>query len=195
MASPVAFDHADIGTTPQRFATIARVRTDVMESELTAPYTCAGRRVEPAWIDYNGHMNMAYYNVVFDQALDQVFDDLGIGAGYVRDGGGSCFTVEIHVTYIQELKLDDPIRVTFQLLDWDEKRLHFFGEMYHADEGYLAATSEQMSLHVDMASRKAGPLPVHAQQRIGEMMQLHHGLATPDQVGHVMRIPAERSKR
>ncbi len=104
-------------------------------------------------------MNMAYYNVVFDQALDQVFDDLGIGAAYVRDGGGSCFTVEIHVTYIQELKLDDPIRVTFQLLDWDEKRLHFFGEMYHADEGYLAATSEQMSLHVDMTSRKAGPLP------------------------------------
>ena len=48
-------------------------------------------------------MNMAYYNLVFDQALDQVFDELGIGAAYVRDGGGSCFTVEIHVTYVQEL--------------------------------------------------------------------------------------------
>jgi acyl-CoA thioester hydrolase len=162
---------------------------------METPYLCAERRVEPAWIDYNGHMNMAYYNVVFDQGLDQVFDELGIGAAYVRDGGGSCFTVEIHVTYVQELKLDDPIRLTFQLLDWDEKRLHFFGEMYHAKEGYLAATSEQMSLHVDMVTRKAGPLPTEVQQRIATMMALHRTLATPDQVGHVMKIPAERSKR
>ncbi len=162
---------------------------------MESPYLCTERRVEPAWIDYNGHMNMAYYNVVFDQALDQVFDELGIGAAYVRDGGGSCFTVEIHVTYEQELKLGDPIRVTFQLLDWDEKRLHFFGEMYHAEAGYLAATSEQMSLHVDMATRKAGPLPVYAQGRITLMMLQHRQLATPAQVGHVMKIPPERSKR
>ena len=153
------------------------------------PYLCAPRRVERAWIDYNGHMNMAYYNLVFDQALDQVFDELGIGAAYVRDGGGSCFTVEIHVTYVQELKLDDPLRVTFQLLDWDEKRLHFFGEMHHAEDGYLAATSEQMSLHVDMASRKAGPLPAQAQQRIDAMMQAHRLLARPPQVGHLIGIP------
>jgi acyl-CoA thioester hydrolase len=162
---------------------------------MQAPYLCSERRVEPAWIDYNGHMNMAYYNLVFDQALDVVFDELGIGAAYVRDGGGSCFTVEIHVTYIQELKLGDPMRLTFQLLDWDEKRLHFFGAMYHAQEGYLAATSEQLSLHVDMTTRKAGPLPPAAQQRIAEMMQSHRHLDVPDQVGHVMRIPPERSKR
>ena len=162
---------------------------------METPYLCAPRRVERAWIDYNGHMNMAYYNLVFDQALDQVFDDLGIGAAYVRDGGGSCFTVEIHVTYVQELKLDDPLRITFQLLDWDEKRLHFYGEMYHASEGYLAATSEQMSLHVDMATRKAGPLPPQAQQRIDAMMRRHRSLAMPDRVGHVMKAPAQRSKR
>jgi acyl-CoA thioester hydrolase len=162
---------------------------------MQAPYLCTERRVEPAWIDYNGHMNMAYYNLVFDQALDVVFDELGIGAAYVRDGGGSCFTVEIHVTYIQELKLGDPMRLTFQLLDWDEKRLHFFGAMYHAQEGYLAATSEQLSLHVDMRTRKAGPLPLPAQQRIAEMMQAHCHLETPPQVGHVMQIPPERSKR
>jgi acyl-CoA thioester hydrolase len=162
---------------------------------MQAPYQCTERRVEPAWIDYNGHMNMAYYNLVFDQALDVVFDDLGIGAAYVRDGGGSCFTVEIHVTYIQELKLGDPMRLTFQLLDWDEKRLHFFGAMYHAQEGYLAATSEQLSLHVDMRTRKAGPLPQAAQQRIAAMMHAHRHLEMPPQVGHVMGIPPERSKR
>ena len=156
---------------------------------------CPERRVEAAWIDYNGHMNMAYYNLVFDQALDFVFDDLGIGAAYVRSGEGSCFTVEVHVNYVQELKLDDLLRVTYQLLDWDEKRLHFFAEMYHAQQGYLAATSEQLSLHVDMRSRKAGPFPAAALSRIAKLMADHRELPWPEQVGHVMRIPPQRSRR
>lgn len=162
---------------------------------MNAPFLCPGRRVEPAWIDYNGHMNMAYYNLVFDQALDQVFDELGIGADYVRCGGGSCFVVEIHVSYVQEVKLDDPLRITFQLLDWDEKRLHFFGEMFHAGQGYLAATSEQLVLHVAMASRKAGPFPVPVQTNVARMMAAHRHLPRPEQVGHVMGIPPARSKR
>jgi acyl-CoA thioester hydrolase len=162
---------------------------------VNAPIVCPERRVEAAWIDYNGHMNMAYYNVVFDQALDVVFDDLGIGAAYVRAGAGSCFTVEVHVTYLEELKLGDPLRVTYQLLDWDEKRLHFFAALHHAESGYLAATSEQMSLHVDMRSRKAAPFPAAAQQRIAVLMGVHHDLPRPEQVGHVMGIPPHRSKR
>ena len=84
----------------------------------------------------------------FDRALDHVYDQLGIGADYVRLRGGSCFTREVHVNYLRELSAGDPIRVTFQLLDWDAKRMHFFEEMYHAEQGYLAATSEQLALHV-----------------------------------------------
>jgi acyl-CoA thioester hydrolase len=162
---------------------------------MTGLIVCPERRVEAAWIDYNGHMNMAYYHLVFDQALDVVFDDLGIGAAYVRTGQGSCFTVEVHVAYVQELKLDDPMRVTYQLLDWDDKRMHFFAEMYHAQEGYLAATSEQLSLHVDMQTRKAGPFPAAAQRQIGALMAAQRTLPWPTQVGHVMRIPPEKSKR
>jgi len=166
-----------------------------MEVIVTAPFLCIDRRVEAAWIDYNGHMNMAYYNLVFDQALDQVFDELGIGADYVRSGGGSCFVVEIHVSYVQEVKLDDPLRITFQLLDWDEKRLHLFGEMFHAGQGYLAATSEQLVLHVDMESRKAGPFPADVQTQVARMMGAHGRLPQPEKVGHVMGIPPARSKR
>ncbi|HEY6599918.1 MAG TPA: thioesterase family protein, partial [Pseudomonadales bacterium] len=141
---------------------------------------------------YNGHMNMAYYNVVFDQALDEVFDDLGIGAAYVKSGGGSCFTVEVHVTYVQEVKLGDSLRVTYQLLDWDAKRLHMFAAMYNALEGYLAATSEHLSLHVDMNTRKAGPLPLEAQNRIESMMNAHRLLPLPPQVGRRIGIPKTR---
>ncbi len=170
---------------PLRVAKIPRANT---EKNVNAPFVCRERPVESAWIDYNGHMNMAYYNLVFDQALDEVFDELGIGAAYVASGAGSCFTVEVHVTYVQEVKLADPLRITYQLLDWDAKRLHMFASMFHAEKGYLAATSEHLSLHVDMTTRRAGALPLDAQTRIKEMMDAHRDLATPPPVGHVIGI-------
>ena len=110
-----------------------------------APFLSSTMELEQNWIDYNGHMNMAFYNLVFDQCLDFVFDQLGIGAAYVKTEGGSCFTREIHVNYLAELSLGDPIRVTFQLLDWDAKRLHYFEEMYHAEEGYLYLDAIEMT--------------------------------------------------
>jgi acyl-CoA thioester hydrolase len=153
-----------------------------------SPIICPEQRVDEAWIDYNGHMNMAFYNLVFDRALDFVYDTLGIGVDYVRAHGGSCFTAEVHVSYLSELVVDDPIRVTFQLLDWDEKRLHFFEQMYHATTGELAATSEQIGLHVDMATRRATPFPADAQTRIAELWAAHDGMARPEQVGSVIGI-------
>jgi acyl-CoA thioester hydrolase len=153
-----------------------------------APIVCPGQSVEREWIDYNGHMNMAYYNLVFDRALDHVYDRLGIGADYVRTQGGSCFTAEIHVNYLQELLEGDPIRVTFQLLDWDAKRLHFFESMYHATEGYVAATSEQLALHVDMSTRRAAPLPDSVQQSLAELMAEHAELPRPAQAGRSIGI-------
>ena len=162
---------------------------------MVEPIVCPVRRVERAWIDYNGHMNMAFYNLVFDQALDSVFDRLGIGADYVRSRHASLFTAEVHVHYLDELTLDDPIRVTFQLLDWDDKRLHYYEEMYHGETGNLAATSEQLALHVDMRTRRATPFPDDVMTRLEELMAQHIELPTPERVGHVMGIPPEKSRR
>ncbi len=153
-----------------------------------SPIVCPSMNVNKEWIDYNGHMNMAYYSLVFDKCVDFVYDDLGIGVDYAKTEGGSCFALEVHVTYLQELVLDDPVKVTFQLLDWDTKRLHFFEQMYHAEDGYLAATSEQIALHVDMGERKSKPLPEAVQTRLDALMGLHEGLAKPPQVGHVIGI-------
>ena len=75
---------------------------------------------------------------------------------------GSVFTLEVHLQYLQELNLHDRVRVHLQLLDFDEKRLHFFEYMYHAEKGYLAATSEQMAIHVDMKTENQRRLaPTH----------------------------------
>ena len=152
------------------------------------PLECPIRKVESAWVDLNGHMNMAYYHLLFDESLDVAFTGLGIGWEYTKQGIGSCFTAEVHVCYIDELKEGAPVRVTYQLLDWDAKRIHIFGHMYHAETGVLAATSEQMCIHVDMASRRASPFPDDAQAKIAKLMDAHHSLARPEQAGRVIGI-------
>ena len=97
------------------------------------PFVSSVMRVEPAWIDYNGHLNMAYYNVLFDRAVDEAFELLGCGARLRARTAASCFTAEVHVRYLRELHAGDPVRVTFQLLDYDAKRMHYFEQLFHAD--------------------------------------------------------------
>ena len=157
-------------------------------NRFAAPIVCPTLTVIDNWIDYNGHLNMAFYNVIFDKGVDHVYDQLGIGEAYARSGDGSCFTLEAHLHYLQELSLNDEIEVHFQLLDYDHKRLHFFEQMYHKQAGYLAATSEQIAIHVDMHSRKAAPFPDDVLAAIKDLHACHAKLEIPIQVGHVIQI-------
>ncbi|HBK13833.1 MAG TPA: thioesterase, partial [Gammaproteobacteria bacterium] len=137
-----------------------------MLSQVEAPLICPRERVIEDWIDYNGHLNMAYYNVIFDHGVDHFYDLLNVGAAYASSGVGSCFTLEVHLHYVQELKLGDEVEVRLQLLDFDHKRLHYYQEMYHCTDGYLAATSEQIALHVDMTSRRSAPFPADVTNKL-----------------------------
>ena len=62
-------------------------------------------RIEPQWIDYNGHLNVAYYNVLFDRAVDEVYELIGLGPAYLERHKHSTMVVEAHVRYLRELKL------------------------------------------------------------------------------------------
>src|SRR5207253_4742235 len=141
-----------------------------LEPLFFAPFVSSVMRVEPAWIDYNGHLNMAYYNVLFDRAVDEVFALVGCGAEYVKARARSCFTAEVHVRYLRELTADDPVRVTFQLLGYDAKRMHFFEQLFHASEGWVSATSENMALHVDLAAKKTASFPPQIAACLAQMM-------------------------
>jgi acyl-CoA thioester hydrolase len=156
---------------------------------IPAPFESSIMKVEPQWIDYNGHLNMAYYNVLFDRCTDEAFALFGLGEDYVKTRNASFYTMEAHVTYLRELMVDAPVRMTFQLLDYDSKRCHTFVQMYHADQGYLAATSEMMFLHVDMGAKKACPFPDDVLPIIKAMHEAHSKLPVPPQVGHVIGIP------
>ncbi len=159
-----------------------------IEPVFFAPFVSSTMTVEPAWIDYNGHMNMAYYNVLFDRAADEAFLLLGLGPDYLMERGASSFTAEVHVRYLRELKVHDPVRVTLQLLDYDDKRVHFFEEIHHAKEDWMSATSEQLALHVDMKTRRVSPFPDDVLMRLGEMKAAHAILPPPDDVGRAIAM-------
>src|SRR3712207_6813214 len=156
-----------------------------------APFVSSLMRVEPSWIDYNGHLNMAYYNVLFDRAVDEAFDLLGIGADYVTAERHSCFTAEIHVRYLRELHAGDSVRVTFQLLDYDSKRIHYFEQLFHAVDGWVSATSENMSLHVDMEAKKTAAFPTEATKRLADMKASHARLPLPEAAGRRIAMPGK----
>jgi acyl-CoA thioester hydrolase len=153
-----------------------------------APFTAPLMKVEPQWIDYNGHLNMAYYNLIFDHCTDALLAELGLGLDYVESRKASVFTLNAHIAYLQELSEGDPVRVTFRILDHDAKRLHGFQEMFHAEKGFLAATSETMSMHVDSVARKSAPFPPQALERIAAMRDKTSASPWPEGAGHVIAI-------
>jgi acyl-CoA thioester hydrolase len=154
-----------------------------------APFVSSVMRVEPEWIDYNGHLNMAYYNVLFDRAVDETYELIGVGSDYVASRHQSIFTAEVHVRYLRELRSGDPVRVTFQLIDYDAKRLHYFEQLFHATEGWVSATSENLSLHVDMTSRKTAAFPQEITTRLAEMKASHALLPVPEAAGRRIEMP------
>jgi acyl-CoA thioester hydrolase len=155
-----------------------------------APFVSSVSKVDPTWIDWNGHLNMAYYHVLFDRAVDEAFQLLGIGEQYVKTRRHSFFAVEVHLCYLRELHAGDPVRVTLQLLDYDAKRLLFFEQLFHATDGWVAATSENMSLHVNMETKKTAPLPDDVSARLFKMKTAHSRLPRPELAGRRIAMPS-----
>ncbi len=156
---------------------------------LPIPFVGSPQKVEDQWTDYNGHLNMAYYNVLFDRCGDEAFALMGLGPDYVKEVNGSFFTLEAHVTYLRELHAGDLVRVTVQFLEHDAKRVHYVQEMFHQDEGWRACVSENIVMHIDMTAKKASPFPAPVLSRIAAMTEAHKTLPVPPQVGHRIGIP------
>ena len=157
----------------------------------SVPFLSSIMQIEPQWIDYNGHLNMAYYNVMFDRAIDELWLQLGIGPTYMKARQGSPFTAECHVRYLREIHLGDPVQISILLVGADEKRLHTFEELRHASEGWLSATSENMTIHIDMTARKTAPFPPDIRARIEAVAKAHSAVARPEGIGRKIAMPSK----
>ena len=159
------------------------------ERMIEAPFDRHRAAVLPEWIDYNGHMNVAYYLLAFDQATDAFLDYLGLDAAHRDATGGSTFAGDIHLTYQREVTQGDPLRITTQLLGFDDKRIRFFCRMYHDVDGFLAATMESLSLYVDLSRRKVTTLPADIRRRLADVFDAHKVLPLPPEAGRVIAKP------
>ena len=158
------------------------------DKTVIAPFDRYRDIVRPEWIDYNQHMNVGYYGVVFDHATDEWLDDLGLDDAHRKLHQVTTFTLEAHFTYQREVVLGDRLRFTTQLLAFDEKRIHYVHRMFRESDDVLCATNELMSLHVSDRTRRAAPMHESIQSRLHEVELAHAALETPPEAGRVMGL-------
>ena len=111
-------------------------------------------KVIKEWTDYNGHMNMSYYVLIFDNAAEVMLTRFKMGGDSAQNDKKSTFAVETHTTYDQEVKLGEDVEIHLTYLDHDKKRIHYRASMFHKEKKYLAATTEVLSLYIDLNQRK-----------------------------------------
>ncbi|UTW01848.1 thioesterase family protein [Amphritea atlantica] len=148
-------------------------------------------RIKPEWLDYNNHMNVAYYVLIFDQAGVELVTQLGLSEAVTAETGISWMVLENHITYNNEVVLDQPVEIRCQLIDHDSKRLHLYFEMYaHTESGveYLASTLEQMAMCVDLNSRSNCEFPPAVAEQINAMAELQAELTQPANIGRKIGI-------
>jgi len=106
------------------------------------------------WTDYNGHMNLAFYILVFDKGAEKILSKFKMGEQSAKTTKKSTMAVESHTTYNNEVKENEEVDVHLSYFDHDKKRLHYKLEMYEKSKNILSATTEVLSLYIDLNIRK-----------------------------------------
>ena len=114
----------------------------------------ANQLIKKEWTDYNNHMNMAYYVLVFDQVWEIILEKFKMGENSAKTNKMSTMVVETHTTYNNEVKEGDEVEINLTFFDHDKKRLHFKMEMIEKSSRKLSATLEMLSLYIDLNKRK-----------------------------------------
>nr|WP_236843496.1 3-hydroxyacyl-CoA dehydrogenase NAD-binding domain-containing protein [Bradyrhizobium icense] len=146
------------------------------------------------WIDIYGHVNESRYLELCGMGTSGLFSWIGIDGAY-RSKYGSFYTLETHLSHLLELYAGDRVQVLTQVLGADEKCLHIFHVLTREGEERPAATSEQMLIHVNAASRHSGPVQGKVRERVLELARLHAELPRPQRAGASIGLRSTRNRR
>jgi acyl-CoA thioester hydrolase len=139
-------------------------------------------KIEPEWIDYNGHLRDAYYGLIFSYAIDDLMDRLGIDAAYRTSTRNTLYSLEMHTFFLREVKRNDEIHVLSAIIGADKKRLHVATALHCARFAEAAASAEFMLLHVHQGEIvKSAPFPPEVRERVDALAALsarHPALGT-----------------
>lgn len=135
-----------------------------------APYLSPPLEIESAFLDYNGHVNMAYHIVLADRALDLAFEPVK-GEAYLEERGMTTFAVELHVRYLREINMGDEVRGRVRWVASDDKRIHWTVELVREPDGEVVTTVEGVSLSVSVETRRTAPFPAEVDARLVRLVQ------------------------
>ena len=133
----------------------------------------ANQIIKKEWTDYNNHMNMAYYVLVFDQLWEIVLAKFKMGEQSAKTSQMSTMVVETHTTYNNEVKEGDEVEVNLTFFDHDKKRIHFKMEMIEKSSKKLSATLEMLSLYIDLSKRKVSEFEKEKVKLMDEFINLN----------------------
>ena len=149
-------------------------------------------RIIPDWVDYNGHLRDAFYLLIFSYATDALMDRLGMDSNNRDASGHSLFTLELHLNYLHEVKLDAEVEVHSQIIGYDSKRLHLYHSLHLAGDDKELAGNEQMLLHVDLAGPHSAPFTEATSSQLQAIMAAQTDLPSPAYIGRVIALPAKK---
>ena len=112
------------------------------------------KKIINEWTDYNNHMNLSYYILLFDMGAEQILSKFQMGEHSAKTTKKSTMVVETHTTYNNEVKEGDEVEINLSYFDHDKKRLHYKLEMYEKNKKTLSATTEVLALYIDLNLRK-----------------------------------------
>tara|TARA_B100001013_G_C24595289_1_gene436521 strand:+ start:100 stop:576 length:477 start_codon:yes stop_codon:yes gene_type:complete len=139
-------------------------------------------RVKSEWTDYNGHMNLAYYIHLFDTAWEAMLEKFLIGEDSAKIENRTTFAVESHTTYDQEVRAGEEVDMNLLFIDYDKKRIVYKMEMINKQKQYLAATSEILSVYVDLKVRRVVEFEPEKASLINEFIKSNKSKFNPGEL-------------
>ncbi|MEZ5831518.1 MAG: thioesterase family protein [Dongiaceae bacterium] len=162
---------------------------------IAAPLTTYRTRVKPEWVDYNNHLNDGYYLVIFSLGgVDEFMNRIGMSDAERRATKTTIYTLEAHINYLREVKLDEEVEIRCQLIGFDQKRFQLYLTMHTARLGdEIAAASEFMLVNIDTSGepRSASFRPVVA-AKLAEILEAHRSLPLPAYSGRAIALPKKK---
>ena len=148
------------------------------------PIILSEKRVLKDWIDYNGHMNVAFYTLAFDNSLDEFLENtLGIGETHASHNQQGPFVLQAHYHYLKEMSLDEKFNVRLLVVDCDEKRMHLCLDIFSVKQKKIIAVSETVLINVNLAIRKTEKYPTWALKRLEDLKNTHAHSNFPSVLG------------
>ena len=150
----------------------------------STPIILPDQQVLEEWLDYNGHMNVAFYTLAFDKSLDIFLEDiLGIGETHAYENNQGPFVVQAHYHYLNEMKLNEKFNVRLFVVDCDKNKMHLCLEIYSLLQEKVISVVEQVLINVNLKLRKSETYPLWAFERLLKIRNIHRNASLPSAFG------------